>query len=303
MKHDIEEIVIEALMCGEPSVIVEGLDDIKFYDNVINKIGYHANVQAIETIEGYGEGCGAVIQAIKDIQQLLERDKRLELYILGIIDRDARYYRSEVPNLKSLFVLKYYSYESHLVTKSTIRKQIALMTKVNNDMITEDTIEKLFSDFQEGLHQLYYFSLEALKTSCDANYVGCVTYSMKAGNVCGYNAIDYLWQQIGAKVTELDRFANDFGIGKTDFKYIIKGKWLLFAWCDFIIRKSKQFHSCCGDTIPECQMCKSGKNDKCLWKIEGNFQVNQIKNYLCSYDVIDLNELDYLCQRLRLLAS
>ena len=34
MKNDLEETVIAAFMCKQPVILVEGQDDIKFYDNI-----------------------------------------------------------------------------------------------------------------------------------------------------------------------------------------------------------------------------------------------------------------------------
>lgn len=44
MKHDIEEVVIAAIMSHEPAIIVEGQDDIKFYSNIASKEGCGVNV-------------------------------------------------------------------------------------------------------------------------------------------------------------------------------------------------------------------------------------------------------------------
>lgn len=303
MKHEIEEIVNEALMCGEATILVEGLDDIKFYDNVAKKADCTLNIQAIETVEGYNEGCESVIKAIEDIQDLIQRDKRLQPYILGIIDRDGRYYREGLPGLKCLFILKYYSYESHLITKSTIRKQIAYMTKVSDNMITDEIIESIIDEFNKSLKPLYYISLEALKSHCNSEYRGCVTYGKKAGNIFGYNAQEYIWNQIESKIDELNIFADNYGITQRDIKYIAKGKWLLHVWCDLIIRKTKDLYRWCGNKLPQCQMCEVNKADKCLWRVEGNFQISHIMNYLRSYDVIETEEIKYISERLKLLAS
>jgi hypothetical protein len=303
MKHDIEEIVIEAIMCDEPTIIVEGIDDIKFYDNVSKLINIDLNIQAIETIQGYTEGCENVKQAIEDLQDFISHDIRAEKFILGIIDRDARYYRGEIPNLKGLFVLNYYSYESHLVTLNTIHRQICYMTKVSHKMIDATVLEYIYEEFIKGLNKLYYISLEALKTSCNSEYHGVVSYGNEAGNILGYGAIDYIWNQISPKIDELNLFAKEFNICQDDLKYIAKGKWLLFYWCDYITRSVKNLYNLCGEKFPTCPYCLIGKKEKCLWKPEGNFQIPHIKNYLCSKEVIDLDEISYICDRFRLLVS
>ena len=52
MKNDLEESVIAAFMCKQPVILVEGQDDIKFYDNIASLKRLSVGVQAIETIDG-----------------------------------------------------------------------------------------------------------------------------------------------------------------------------------------------------------------------------------------------------------
>lgn len=50
MKNDLEETVIAAMMCNQPVILVEGQDDIKFYDNIATLEGLSVGVQAIENM-------------------------------------------------------------------------------------------------------------------------------------------------------------------------------------------------------------------------------------------------------------
>ena len=47
MKNDLEETVIAAFMCKQPVILVEGQDDIKFYDNIASLKRLSVGVQAI----------------------------------------------------------------------------------------------------------------------------------------------------------------------------------------------------------------------------------------------------------------
>lgn len=40
---------------------------------------------------------------------------------MGIIDRDVRQFLNNLPSKNNLLVLKYYSYETHLITDVTIK--------------------------------------------------------------------------------------------------------------------------------------------------------------------------------------
>ena len=116
MRYDLEETIIAGLMCNKPVVIVEGQDDIKFYDNIATLNDLNVDICAVETIEGYSEGCEQVINAMAQAESLIHNDDSLKMYIMGIIDRDVRQYLNNVPEMENLLVLKYYSYETHLIT-------------------------------------------------------------------------------------------------------------------------------------------------------------------------------------------
>ena len=115
MKNDLEETVIAAFMCKQPVILVEGQDDIKFYDNIASLKRLSVGVQAIETIDGYSEGCEQVCNAMDEVASLIQKDNRLKKYVVGIIDRDVRQYLNNLPVKENLLVLKYYSYETHLI--------------------------------------------------------------------------------------------------------------------------------------------------------------------------------------------
>ena len=76
MKNDLEETVIAAFMCKQPVILVEGQDDIKFYDNIASLKRLSVGVQAIETIDGYSEGCEQVCNAMDEVASLIQKDNR-----------------------------------------------------------------------------------------------------------------------------------------------------------------------------------------------------------------------------------
>lgn len=301
MKHCIEEVLAEAIMSKTPTIIVEGIDDIKFYQNICLVIGKDINVQAIETIEGYSEGCEKVKKAIEDIQNEITINSKIKGYILGIIDRDARYYKGEIPEIECLFVLNYYSYESHLIGSHSLRRLISVMTKTTERNINDSVINFVLNKINKEYEKLYYISLEALRSSCDMSYEGLVTYGKKAGSILDRKPLEELWPQIELKKYELDIYAQINGITVNDLKYISNGKWLLHLWCNFILDRINDLSQHCGKDLPKCDLCNSGKNDKCLWKVDVKFNNLQVKKLLCSQDYFDLNELKYIIDRINLL--
>lgn len=293
MKNDLEETVIAAFMCKQPVILVEGQDDIKFYDNIASLKRLSVGVQAIETIDGYSEGCEQVCNAMDEVASLIQKDNRLKKYVVGIIDRDVRQYLNNLPVKENLLVLKYYSYETHLITDTTIKSLLEQLTKIPGSLITHEVVDWIKQDFESQLNELYYFSLEALKKMCDNSYQADITYGLDGGAVIGKSK-QYKWSLIETKTNDLDQFAIVHGISKCDLKYIAKGKWLLATWCDYLIKKAKVLHSLCGIQIPQCEYCKAGQTNKCLWKKSSSFQVVEVESLLYTQQFIDLNEVNYI---------
>ncbi len=101
-----------------------------------------------------------------EVAHLIQNDNRLKKYVMGIIDKDVRQYLNNLPVKDNLLVLKYYSYETHLITDITIKRILEQLTKVPGSLITQEVIDCLKQDFESQSNELYYFSLEALKKMC-----------------------------------------------------------------------------------------------------------------------------------------
>lgn len=293
MKYDLTETITAAMMCHEPVVIVEGMDDIKFYNNIATLNGLNIEVRAVETIDGYSEGCESVINAMNDAQVIFINDIRLKEYAIGIIDRDARQYRGTLPSIDNLLVLKYYSYETHLITDATIKKIIKQLTKADSTLVTDEVVSFIKSKYAQQDEELYYFSLEALKKICDDTYVADIQYGEKCGSLTG-GLKAHKWSKIGPKRDDLDQFANSKALSKSDIKYIAKGKWYLSSWCEFLYKISKELYQFCGTNLPKCSFCEAGIPNKCLWRANVGFQLAGIENSLYTDFYIDMDEVQYI---------
>lgn len=213
MKHDLDETILAAMMCHEPVAIVEGQDDVKFYANISSLENISVDVRAVETIDGYTEGCEHVIEAMNYANSLFQNDERLRKYVIGIIDRDVRQYRNILPVIDNLLILNYYSYETHLITDNTIKKIVEQLTKAPAKLINQEVIDYLKTDYNSQNNELYYFSLEALKGICDTSYQADINYGDKAGIVIG-NSKSYKWNLISPKKQMLDAYALTMNINK-----------------------------------------------------------------------------------------
>lgn len=300
MNYDIEELFTTAIMIDKPMLIVEGVDDIKIYENITERINREYDVYAIENIPNYSEGCEEVIRAINDLQTKINENEKNGKYILGIIDADVRHFKNSIPNMKELFVLKYYSIESHFISRSNLKVLIGELTYNGNKNISKEVLDYCESDLEKRLKELYYYSLDALKNAVVKNYISTIGYSDNPGLL--YNGSK--WPIIEKKKRNLDYFAKKFSLNYDlkNIKRITKGKWLLFYYSSSVLNKLITLKDACRDNkIPQCQYCKRGNYSKCLYKLNASYNVDLIQRKLLTY--YDNNELKYIYDRLLLLGS
>ena len=133
----INNLLANAVITDRPLIVVEGKDDIQFYDTICERIDREFKITAVENINGYTEGCDKVIDLTSDIQSTLIEQPNLQRLYLGVIDKDVRDYRdtehfSTINGYLNLFILNYYSYESHYITRENIKKIISHNFKILN---------------------------------------------------------------------------------------------------------------------------------------------------------------------------
>lgn len=297
IESNIEELYMESIMSNSSTIIVEGHDDIPLYEKLSSDIGKNIQVIAVENIDGCNAGCDNVIRCIEEIQDLINEVDLGENYILGIIDRDARFYREEVPNLKCLFILEYYSFESHFTTEYGLKKILPIVCGISEKAIDEKLIQYLKKDLVNDFEQLFYISLEALKVACEQGYCGEYQYSQSAGYVFGKDNLSQHLPKINEKRKDLDSFAEQHDISKSDLPKIAKGKWYIHVYADSIFKNIKNLPQACKkEIINQCQYCKNGNYSNCMYKTGCNFQLGQIIRLLLGQ--YDANELLYIKQRI-----
>ena len=103
LKYDLFDMVSASIMNSEPIVIVEGKDDYQIYQTISNAVNPKIQVYQVNEFEDYHEGCTGVIKCMQVLQpKFAERAGNIHK-VLGIIDRDARHFRGEIPELLGLF--------------------------------------------------------------------------------------------------------------------------------------------------------------------------------------------------------
>lgn len=300
-KMTIEELYNEAIMMDQAIVIVEGRDDIKFYTKLSYDMGKQIEVIAVENISGYNAGCQGVIKLIESIQDEIKKHQDGEKYILGIIDRDARFYRNEIPKLKCLFILKYYSFESHLANSKCLSKIIPKLCDITPNMIDDKLIGFLEKDLSDRFNELFYISLEALKNACEDEYESLFSYNQEAGRVFGKDNLNMYLPKLELKKKELDEFAENYKIELSDLKKIAKGKWYIHIYSQSVFNNMKELtQQCKQNHIHQCQYCKNGIYDKCMYKLNTKFQRDHLKCLLLQE--YDEDEVGYIKDRINLLA-
>lgn len=237
LNKSLDRCFIAAIMNKKPLIIVEGVDDRKIYNNIAEAIRKNVTVMRVSDLQ-FVAGCNGVVDCMKVLQTQLDLDSSNLKFVLGIIDRDARFFKNaiefqEIQNLKGIFILKHYSIETYFATRNSLK---ILLTKITNAIKSD--IDDAILDFIEDnigvyLETLYYISLDALKEHClgkqlhNANY----SYEKEPTNIVGEKIMLHFNSNIlPNKKEDLDSFATSKSISFQDAKKIIKGKWYLYYY-------------------------------------------------------------------------
>ena len=289
-QYEVDEILNMAIMSKTPYFIVEGVDDICIYEEIAKSVSMNCEVYSVEMISGLSGGNDGVVKAMTSLNELIMAEgKKVENYVLGIVDRDIRSYRNEMPTLPSIFTLNFYSIESHFASKSVIRPSIDRLTRISNR--DEIDIESLFAKIEQELRDTYYFSLEALKKAIDPAYPALITYSCSIGRRKDGNTITYL----GTVKNDLDVFAANLYITPDieSMRAFVKGKWLLTAFSDALFKEIEGLVVACKSLlIGQCRICRLNNNSPCLYQLKDGLNKNSLFSLL--KDFIDIPEINYI---------
>lgn len=301
MQYDIDEVVTQSIMTNMPSVLVEGIDDIGVYDKILNSDRKTSEVVAIETIEGYTKGCESVIEATIYLENNNCNNRYNFIdYVVGIIDKDVRDYRNELPENALLFPLSAYSIESHFVNSDVLEYLLKNCTKGNSELFSEDLRNKIMGDIVDSMEILYIASLEALKGAVTPGYATEFGYCQNYGRLKDV----VLKTKLYAKKNELDEFASHLSLtsGLETLKKISKGKWLISVFCEELERVVKNLPNECGtDPVSSCQMCISQAENSCLYRLMDGLTHKSMKSI--AQRITTSNELDYIRERVNQMHS
>lgn len=294
-KFEPDELLNLAIMSKTPYVIVEGADDIQIYERISSNAKADCEIYSVEMIDGLTGGNDGVIQAIQAIESLpMPEGKEVKEFILGIIDSDARHYRNEIPSSSVIFKLNFYSIENHFASKSSIKPAINTLTRISS--MDEVTVDSMINNIERNIHDIYYFSLEALKQSIFKDYNGVVGFSAQPGRRKNEGTKYDLLQ----KKDDLDQFAASLGLSpKLDsLQVFVKGKWLLTAFSEELFGEIEKLTIRCKNSyIKKCRLCERGNNGSCLFKVKEGFTKKSL--YLTLMSFVDIPELNYIKEKFK----
>lgn len=298
-KYEPDEILNLAIMSKTPYVIVEGVDDIRIYEEISRTAGVQCEIYSVEMLEGIAGGNDGVIEAMGVVESLnMPNGKSANQFIIGIIDSDARCYRNEMPVLASIFALRAYSIESHFVSEYAIKPSIDRLTRIS--LRDEVDVKSIYREIESNISDIYYFSLDALKNAVDPGYSSIVGFSASAGRRRDQNTISALQ----ARIDNLDAFADVFGLTRDieSLKKFVKGKWLLTAFSEELFKEISQLVAKCkGLAVKQCSMCELDSSAPCLYQLRDGLGKNSLYSIL--KDFVDMPDFDYIRDKFRLLAA
>lgn len=294
------EVVNDAIMSGQAALILEGSTDIQLYMGVSTNLVRETVLRPVELISGFGEGCSEVIRFFDELQESDDLRPYVPMNVIGVIDKDVRDFRNEIPLIRNIVILKFYSVESHFICSSVVTRCLVDSTYAPQDVRLAKIADAAFDFFSQGATVLYLASLEALKGAVDD------TYQSEFGYADGYGRLnDYsLVQRLTSKQTALLAFADTHGLSSTieSMKRIVKGKVLLDGFCSELKKFVEALPGTCGtDDIPQCDYCVSGLHKKCCYRMKQGVTEKSLRNAILGQ--LPIAEFEYLIEELNMLLT
>jgi len=294
MSYDVEEIYSQSIMTKMPILIVEGVDDVPLYDRICNNRAKRASVFAVETLDGCNQGCISLISAMDRLKALPLSRFNPAHFIAGVIDKDVRDFRGELPNNDLVFVLKHYSIESHFVYPDILESLLAYSTRTTSDLRSRDLITAVSECVNRSFETLYLASLEALKGALDSSYISDFSYSYSYGRIRDVALVG----RIKEKEADLLRFAavQNLKFDLHSLRMMSRGKWLLSVFCEEVEKAILGLpESCKIGAIAKCQFCVAVAHEQCLYKIKDGVSGKNLKIFAMQHT--DMPSFDYIRSR------
>ncbi|WP_417701007.1 DUF4435 domain-containing protein [Pseudophaeobacter sp.] len=290
------EIVNDAIMSGQAAIILEGITDIQVYQRIVSRLDRDVVLKPVELIANFGEGCSEVVRLFAELEEEDDLRPYVPKNILGIIDKDVRDFRGEMPQNGNVVVLKHYSMESHFACRSVITRCLADSTYAPQDDRLSQVAEQAYDKFCNANDVLFLASVEALRGAVEDNYQSAFRYSDGVGRLNDAGLV----HSLEAKRQALVDFAEPYGLSASisSLKRFVKGKVLLDGFCNELRQFIRELPGGCGTTgVPHCDYCDAGLNEKCCYRTKPGVTENSLKNAILGQ--LPLAEFEYLIQELQ----
>ena len=278
----------------KPYIMVEGKDDIAFYENLVESIDKDYVVKPIGRYKD-SSNCTAIIEFMEELDEVLNKDEHRK-YFLGIIDGDARKHRGTLPKENSLlYILQYYSWESYFINQEVVEKSIKKFLKTRS-LLTNEVIKIVYTEHIEKylLDELWLCALKRLKDG-DSDE--------KCNQDVSINRLDKdsnFIQQLKDLEDELSKFATDNNLNCNieTLLEITKGKWGLKFFVKKYLQVLKKLPNLCKDgVILTCDYCKDNDVKNCLYELKAHYKEEHIRADIIN--LTDLSSLNPIKDRLR----
>lgn len=306
IKYTLNQLFAKALMEKRPLVVVEGADDRSFYLRLLENEGKKATVMASELVKKnddsyYTPGCTGVIEIVEKVQEKFQKNPLSKYYFLGIIDSDYRKFTEESLNLSGLLVLKYYSYESHFVTTNSTKQLIAFTTRVSMQDIAEEITENIQKNTKTAMDDMYLAGLEMLYEKLNPSREKLFEMDTKPEALYqkGKDGAPALIDRVKEKKEELHQFATSKDIKRDDIYFVVKGKYLLYAFVKAAYEQIGNLKNLCkNNQISQCDYCQNGKFEHCIWKVKHQLKRSEYNSIMVDINWKTESELEYIKKRL-----
>lgn len=285
------EILNDAIMSGQAAIIIEGITDIQLYRGIADQMQRDTVLRPVELIQGFGEGCAEVVRLFEEFEDTAELRPFIRGNVVGVIDKDVRDFRNEMPENDSVFILKNYSIESHYVCNAVLTRCLVDSTYAPQDGRLSTISNSIYQGFPQSYEYFYLASVEALRAALEPDYVAEYHYSDGFGRLKDVNLLG----RLDAKRTAIVAYADNLGLDDSidSLKLFAKGKALLDCYCSSIKIRIDALRSVCGtDEVPHCEYCASGVNNKCCYRVKVGVTEASLKNAILGQ--LPISELNYI---------
>jgi len=283
----------------KPYILVEGKDDIQFYENLVESIGKDYIVEPIGKYKD-SSNCTAVIEFMYELANILDNDEKRK-YFLGIIDGDARKYRDNIDKIDTnqlLYILKYYSWESYFINKEVVSKSIKNYLKTRS-LLSENLVEYIYTEHIEKylLYELWLCGLKRLRDSKNDDKCN------KDNSINRLNKDSKFIEELKALEEELFLFATqkELTCNHQTLLEITKGKWALAFFIKKYLQVLKKLPNMCNDEklklVKTCDYCEKEAFKDCLYELRATYKEEHIMADIINF--VDIPSLLPIKERLQ----